>query len=63
MKTNRQSLHAANPFAFANHISAPALRTEVKLLQRLDCHKHPALSNLRLGGTIAFGYTKDLVQQ
>jgi len=61
VKTNRQSLHTPRPFALANHVPAPALRAKVKLVQRLDRHKHTTPFHLRPGRAITLRNTKNLV--
>ena len=63
MKTNRQSLHLADALALTNHVAAVALRTKEESVQRLDRHKYATVFDLRPGGTVTLGYTKNLVQQ
>jgi hypothetical protein len=62
MKTNGQGLHTADSFAFADHVPTAAIGANIEFVQRLDGHKHAALSDLRLGGTITLGYTENLMQ-
>jgi hypothetical protein len=61
MKTNRQSLHPTDALALANHLAAAALRTKEQSGQRLDRHKYATVFDLRLGGMVTLGYTKNLV--
>jgi hypothetical protein len=62
MKTNGQGLHAADSFAFANHIPAAAIGANIEFVQRLDGHENAALFDLRLGGNVTLGYTENLMQ-
>jgi hypothetical protein len=61
MKTNRQGLNPADALAFANHLTAPALWTKEKSIQRLDGHKDATVFDLRLGRMVTLGYTENLV--
>jgi hypothetical protein len=64
VKTNRQSLHPTDSFALRNHVAAPALRTNVELVQWLDLHPHSTTAfDLRPGATVAPRNAKHLMQQ
>ena len=62
VKTDRQSLHATESFTLTNYVPAPAFRTAVQLVPRLDRHKHGALANLQVRGMVTFRNTKNFVQ-